>query len=177
MNFYTLPRARQRLIAGGFLAAAILVAGVAVAAPGHILQEGRVRIGVAAQPDHAHRRAFLGHFREQRLVLAGFLRIGGVGEENHVPLTDLGLLQLAPACLQTGIGEDAPARAGDAPDRGNHLGAIRTDRGQFHHGMRRGVHRMHGDEVHLAQQFDGACRAGIGRRRVSRACAATCRCS
>ncbi len=33
MNFYTLPRARQRLIAGGFLAAAILVAGLAVAAP------------------------------------------------------------------------------------------------------------------------------------------------
>jgi hypothetical protein len=33
MNFYTLPRARQRLIAGGFLAAAIMVAGIAIGAP------------------------------------------------------------------------------------------------------------------------------------------------
>lgn len=33
MNFYSLPRARQRLVAGGLLVAALVVAGVAIGAP------------------------------------------------------------------------------------------------------------------------------------------------
>lgn len=33
MNFYSLPRARQRLLAGGLLVAALVVAGVAIGAP------------------------------------------------------------------------------------------------------------------------------------------------
>ena len=132
-------------------------------ARGHVFQERGVRIRFAAETDYAHGNPERFESVEQPLVLARFLRVRRVREQDDVSGALVGLLDDLRCRDQRGVGEDAAAHGLNA----SHLVAdpvLLAGRGQRGDHMRRTVDGNDGDLVERPERLDR--RAGSQIRQV-----------
>ena len=133
-----------------------------LAAGGHVLQERRVGVRLAAEPDDADGDAERLERLEQPLVLAGLLRVRRVREQHDVPRALLGLLNHLRRRDERGVGEDAAAHRLDAP----HLVAdpvLLARRRQRTDHVRRAVDGDHADLVERSERLDRRAGPEIGQ--------------
>ena len=134
-----------------------------LSASGHVFQERGVGIRFAAEADYAHGNPERFESIEQPLVLARFLRVGRVREQDDVSGALVGLLDDLRCRDQRGVGEDAAAHGLNA----SHLVAdpvLVAGRGQRGDHMRRTVDGNDGDLVERPERLDR--RAGPQIRQV-----------
>ena len=88
------------------------------------------------------------HGLDESFVIAGFLGVLRVREEDDVARARRGFFQLVPRRLESLIDKDAAARGFHFPDPVHDLMFFVGDAGERHDGGRQAVHGEDGDLIH-----------------------------
>ena len=127
-----------------------------------VFEKGGVGVAPRAHADDAQGRTVRTHFLDQLRVVAGFLGIGRVAEEDDMALTEGGTFEDVPSGFESFVDENPAAHRLDPADAVVQLAAALSDIEKGCDLMGLAVDGEDGDGIHRAEELDGARRAFVG---------------